>query len=95
MKETTAYAIVKKLRAAGHNVSIKDAPPEFPGVPDHKPPVDYDDLAVVGAAGMSKADVEARVMRLKGYGNAICVDTAALFIKACDEVLNGKLTETK
>lgn len=61
MKETTAYAIVKKLKAAGHNVSIKDAPPAFPTVPDHKPPVDYDDLAVVGPAGMSKADVEACV----------------------------------
>lgn len=30
---------------------------------------------------------EARVMRLKGYGNAICVDTAAMFIEACEGVL--------
>lgn len=30
---------------------------------------------------------EARVMRLKGYGNAICVDTAVLFIEACEDVL--------
>lgn len=56
MKETTAYAIVKKLKAAGHSVSLKDAPPAHPHFK-----TDYDDLAVVGAAGMSKADVEACV----------------------------------
>jgi hypothetical protein len=30
---------------------------------------------------------EARVMRLKGYGNAICVDTAVMFIKTCEDIL--------
>lgn len=32
---------------------------------------------------------EARVMRLKGYGNSICVGTAALFIKAVMDILYG------
>jgi len=30
---------------------------------------------------------EARVMRLKGYGNAICVDTAVMFIETCEDIL--------
>ena len=29
---------------------------------------------------------EARVMRLKGYGNAICVDTAVMFIEECENI---------
>lgn len=33
---------------------------------------------------------EARVMLLKGYGNAICVETARLFIEACEDVLGAK-----
>ena len=35
---------------------------------------------------------EARVMRLKGYGNAICVDTAVLFIEATMTELERKET---
>jgi len=26
-------------------------------------------------------------MRLKGYGNAICVDTAVMFIETCEDIL--------
>jgi DNA (cytosine-5)-methyltransferase 1 len=37
--------------------------------------------------GYANATSEARVMRLKGYGNAICVDTAVLFIETCEEIL--------
>ena len=37
----------------------------------------------------TNATGEARVMRLRGYGNAICVDTAKLFINACEDVLGG------
>jgi len=29
---------------------------------------------------------EARAMRLKGYGNAICVDTAVMFIEECENI---------
>ena len=32
---------------------------------------------------------EARVMRLKGYGNAICVDTAVMFIEECENIFCG------
>lgn len=57
MKETTAYKIVKTLRAAGHDVVIKDAPPGRPAPGD----ADEGDLAVVGAAAMPKKDAEACV----------------------------------
>ena len=30
---------------------------------------------------------EARVMRLKGYGNGLNAETAALFLRACKDVL--------
>jgi hypothetical protein len=35
-----------------------------------------------GAPGYANATAEARVMRLKGYGNAICIETAVAFIEA-------------
>jgi len=38
--------------------------------------------------GYASETGEARVMRLKGYGNAICVETAKLFIETCEEVLD-------
>ena len=41
-------------------------------------------------AEYANATAEARVMRLKGYGNAICVETAAMFIKAVVDELDGK-----
>ena len=37
--------------------------------------------------GYANATGEARVMRLKGYGNAICVDTAKLFIECAMETI--------
>jgi hypothetical protein len=37
--------------------------------------------------GYADATSEARVMRLKGYGNAINVETARMFIQACEETL--------
>lgn len=57
MKETTAYRIVKTLRASGHDVVIKDAPPGRPAPKD----ADEGDLAVVGGAGVAKKDAEACV----------------------------------
>jgi hypothetical protein len=36
----------------------------------------------------ANATAEARAMRLKGYGNAIQIDTATLFIKSCMEVID-------
>lgn len=43
----------------------------------------YDEITLesVNATG------EGRVMRLKGYGNAICVETAKLFIEECEDIL--------
>ena len=46
-----------------------------------------DDIVTVETANQTG---EARVMRLKGYGNAICVETARLFIEACEDVLGAK-----
>ena len=46
-----------------------------------------DDIVTVETANQTG---EARVMRLKGYGNAICVETARRFIEACEDVLGAK-----
>ncbi|MFA6690110.1 MAG: hypothetical protein WCS18_11595 [Sphaerochaetaceae bacterium] len=59
MKETTAFALVKKLKAAGYDVSMKDAPAAF------VPPKGYDDLAVVGAAGMAPKAAEACLKEIR------------------------------
>ena len=40
-----------------------------------------------GSAEYANATGEARVMRLKGYGNAICAPLAAMFISTCMEVI--------
>ena len=40
-----------------------------------------------GAPGYANETSEARVMRLKGYGNAICAPLAAMFIETCMEVI--------
>lgn len=45
-------------------------------VPDGDPSVSY-----------AQATAEARVMRLKGYGNSIVPQNAAVFIRACQEVM--------
>jgi DNA (cytosine-5)-methyltransferase 1 len=42
-----------------------------------------------GSAEYANATGEARVMRLKGYGNAICAPLAAMFISTCMEVIDG------
>jgi hypothetical protein len=40
-----------------------------------------------GAPGYANETAEARVMRLKGYGNAICAPLAAMFIvEACHAI---------
>ena len=36
------------------------------------------------------ATAEARVMRLKGYGNAVNAETAAMFVRAVMDELEGK-----
>jgi hypothetical protein len=38
----------------------------------------------------AQATAEARQMRLKGYGNAICVPLAAEFVRACMEAMERK-----
>jgi DNA (cytosine-5)-methyltransferase 1 len=40
-----------------------------------------------GEQGYANETSEARVMRLKGYGNAICAPLAAMFIETCMEVI--------
>ena len=45
---------------------------------DSRVPMPNDDVTVETA----NATAEARVMRLRGYGNAICVETAAMFVAA-------------
>ena len=32
----------------------------------------------------ANATAEARVMRLRGYGNAICIETARMFLESLD-----------